>query len=72
MLNALASHPMFSPERWDPMSSAKDVLLSIKTFLEVGEMGRHGHACHGYALTGDSRHQCMWAGGCCSCWQGDC
>lgn len=35
MLSALASHPMFTTERWDPTLSAKDVLMSVKAFLEV-------------------------------------
>jgi hypothetical protein len=35
MLGALASHPMFTMERWDPFQPAKEVLLSIKAFLEV-------------------------------------
>ena len=35
MLSALASHPMFTLEGWDPFQPAKEALLSIKAFLEV-------------------------------------
>jgi hypothetical protein len=35
ILAAIASHPILSSEGWDPMLSAREFLLVIKTFLEV-------------------------------------
>ncbi len=34
--SAVASHPLFSIKGWDPTRSARDALLLLKAFLEVG------------------------------------
>eukprot|EP00887_Chlorella_sp_A99_P005986 scaffold27.g5986.t1 len=34
ILSAVASHPLFTPRCWDPMLTAREVLLLLKAFLE--------------------------------------
>lgn len=39
VLAAVASHPAFSADGWNPMMSAKEAILKIKSFLEVSQTG---------------------------------
>lgn len=36
VLGAVSCFPMLHPQNWDPIASAKDIILNIKDFLEVG------------------------------------
>lgn len=52
VLGALASHPLVSAERWDPFQSAKELLLSIKAFLEVRRAGGLDPSIHSLLFSG--------------------